>query len=148
MKTITEHRFEIDTQGFKTQMSEMPMWRLIQEIISNSFDEKSVLSVYCTIVKTNDMLEVEIIDDGKGFKDHKDIFTLYKDSDKRVDPEMRGRFNLGEKQFFAVADSGTIRTGKFLIRFYDDKREIGEDAQSINGVMLSAKFKTEENINE
>ncbi len=142
MSSITEHRFEIDTKGFKTQMSEMPTWRLIQEIISNSFDEKSVKGIECVIENINEKLHVEISDDGNGFKDYKDIFTLYKDSDKRVDPESRGRFNLGEKQFFAVAENGLIKTKNFLIRFYDDKREIITNNENVLGVIIHADFVT------
>ena len=48
-ETIVERRFEIDTKGFKTQMSEMRLWRLVQEIISNSFDEKPVTEISCDI---------------------------------------------------------------------------------------------------
>lgn len=142
---LIEKRFEIDTKGFKTQMSEMPLWRLIQEIISNGFDEPSVRLVTCNITqRENEKLGVQISDDGKGFEDYKDIFTLYKDSNKRTKPESRGRFNLGEKQFFAVAESGIIQTGKWNIGFFEDKRRVVEKETKSDGVYIEAVFKTDQ----
>lgn len=142
---ITENRFEIDTLGFKTQMSEMPLWRLIQELISNSFDEISVNKIRCYISKSNENeITVMVIDDGNGFADYRDIFTLYKDSTKRVDPELRGRFNLGEKQFFAVAKTGMIKTGNYHIKFYDNVRETIENEPETKGVAITGVFESKE----
>ena len=68
-------KFEIDDKGFKTQMSEVPLWRLTQEIISNSFDEKPVKEIKCDISNVDNGIKIVIIDDGTGFKKPKDVYT-------------------------------------------------------------------------
>ncbi len=143
-ETIVERRFEIDTKGFKTQMSEMSLWRLVQEIISNSFDEKPVTEISCDITENKKgQIVVEIQDNGTGFRDEKDIYTLFKDSYKRVNKNQRGRYNLGEKQFFARAVSGWVKTGRSLIEFQEDTRRISEIPE-IKGANVHAVFDLEE----
>lgn len=143
-KTIVQKRFEIDTEGFKIQMSEMKLWRLIQEIISNSFDEKQVTKIQCSIYENKDhKVVVDITDNGNGFRDEKDIYTLFKDSYKRVNKNQRGRYNLGEKQFFARAISGWVKTRETLIEFKEDTRSITE-IQSFKGAQVFAVFDLEE----
>ncbi len=143
-ETIVERRFEIDTKGFKTQMSEMKLWRLIQEIVSNSFDEKAVSEISCDVTENKKgQVVVEIQDNGTGFRDEKDIYTLFKDSYKRVNKNQRGRYNLGEKQFFARAVSGWVKTGKTLIEFQEDTRRISEIPE-FQGAIVHAVFDLEE----
>ena len=48
----------------------------------------------------------------EGFKDLSHAFTLFADSAKKINPEQRGRFNLGEKLVLAISDEVTIRTSK------------------------------------
>lgn len=142
-KIIVQRRFEIDTEGFKTQMSEMKLWRLIQEIISNSFDEKAVTKISCDIHE-NDKFQVvvDIVDNGTGFRDEKDIYTMFKDSYKRVNKNQRGRYNLGEKQFFARALSGWVKTRTTLVEFQDDTRTISEIPE-FKGAKIHAIFEKE-----
>src|SRR3990172_1219252 len=143
-KTLVQRRFEIDTEGFKIQMSEMKLWRLIQEIISNSFDEMPVTEISCDIHENKkNQIIVEITDNGNGFRDEKDIYTLFKDSYKRVNKNQRGRYNLGEKQFFARAVSGWVKTGKTLIEFQDDTRRISEIPE-FKGAEVHAVFDKED----
>ena len=141
---IVERRFEIDTKGFATQMSEMKLWRLIQEIISNSFDEKPVTVISCDIHENKKhQVVVEIVDNGNGFRDEKDIYTLFKDSYKRVNKNQRGRYNLGEKQFFARAVSGWVKTRKTFIEFQEDTRKVSE-IPDFKGAQVHAVFDLEE----
>jgi len=143
-ESIVERRFEIDTKGFATQMSEMKLWRLIQEIISNSFDEKPVTVISCDISQDKKgRVVVDIVDNGNGFRDEKDIYTLFKDSYKRVNKNQRGRYNLGEKQFFARAISGWVKTGKTLIEFQEDTRRVSEITE-IQGAQVHAVFENDE----
>lgn len=135
-----EKRFEIDTEGFRIQMSEIKLWRLIQELISNAFDEESVKIIRCTVEKFGSKrIHVAVEDDGDGFLDYRDIFTLFKDSYKRTNPSKRGRFNLGEKQFFAVAEKGSVVTNKWTVKFKDDTRVI-EKRKSSKGTVVNAIF--------
>ena len=143
-EAIVERRFEIDTEGFKIQMSEMKLWRLIQEIISNSFDEKAVTEIICNISENAEyQIVVDVKDNGTGFRDSRDIYTLFKDSYKRVNKNQRGRYNLGEKQFFARAVSGWVKTGNRLVEFQDDTRRISKIPE-IKGALVHAVFDKED----
>ena len=149
-------KFEIDDKGFRTQMSEVPLWRLVQEIISNSFDEKAVQTVKCDITQVQvgddsefDYLRVKITDDGKGFRDLKDIYTLYADSYKRTNTKQSGRFNEGEKRFIAVAESAYVQTKGWEFTFDKNgktKRQMGTSAPQ--GTTVLGLFKTEESRNQ
>src|SRR3990167_1894571 len=130
-------------------MSEMPLWRLIQEIVSNSFDEISVKNIECMIEQSGKhSITVNVKDDGDGFRDIKEVYTLYKDSYKRTNSKQRGRFNLGDKQFFAVAKIGSVQTGGYIVKFYDDKRDVEKQENKTNGVIVSGKFDSDESIDD
>ncbi len=145
-ETVVEKRFEVDTEGFKTQMTEKKLWSLIGEIITNSFDEEAVKRIDCNIGYHQGRIRVMILDDGEGFRDITEAFTLYMDSYKRVNPEQSGRFNLGEKEFFAVAETATIRTRDNEIYFVDDKR-IMKKISHVKGTEISASFDIEVQAN-
>lgn len=141
---IVERRFEIDTEGFKTQMSEMSLWRLIQEVISNSFDETPVSEITCKIAENKKgQVVVDVIDNGDGFRNEKDIYTLFGDSYKRVHKNKRGRYNLGDKQFLARAISGWVKTRETLIEVQDDSRRRSK-IPFFKGAQVHAVFDLEE----
>jgi hypothetical protein len=92
-------------------MSEMPLWRLVQEIVSNGFDEKSITDIVLNINYSpsfDNQINVFIQDNGKGFRNISDVWTLYNPSYKRSNSNQSGRYNLGDKQFFAVARKGHV----------------------------------------
>ncbi len=121
----------------------MKLWRLIQEIISNSFDEKEVTEIACDIIENEKkQIKVKIYDNGKGFRDKRDIYTLFKDSYKRTNKNQRGRYNLGEKQFFARAVSGWVKTRETMIEFVDDSKKETK-IPSMQGTQVSAIFELE-----
>lgn len=135
-------RFEVDGSGFKGHVKKMKPHQIIQEIISNSFDEDAVKTVTCDIefIQETKQVRVKVVDDGNGFRDIEEIFTLYKHSYKRNKPEKRGRFNLGDKQFFAVAETGHVITGKNKVEFTETKRII-DDHEPFKGVEVIGNFK-------
>lgn len=140
-------RFEVDDEGFKTQMSEMPLWRLIQEAVSNSFDEDSVDNVIVKVKRIDDdHVSVSCLDDGRGFRDPKEIYTLYKDSYKRVNSKQRGRYNLGDKQFFAVAKTGSVKTNENHVIFDENGRKERKLRKPQEGVLIEAIFETKESV--
>jgi hypothetical protein len=104
-------------------MASTKPFRIVQEIISNSFDEDSVKDIKCELKqKGSKQVEVTITDDGEGFIDIKDVYTMYKYSYKRSNTEKRGRFNLGEKQFFVLAEYGFVKTKNQMVEFKEDTR--------------------------
>lgn len=133
-------RFDIDTEGFKVQMSEMEPYRLVQEIIANSFDETSVSKIDCWLEHDGSMLTMSVHDNGKGFRSIKDVFTLFRNSYKRKNVQQRGRFNLGEKEVMAVAFDGFIRSRNWKVEFYDNKRRETTGLEDNKGTTVEARF--------
>ena len=66
-----------------------------------------------------------------GFKELSHAFTLFAHSDKKANPEQRGRFNLGEKLVLAISDEVTIRTTKGGIRFDAEGRHSLRNGQPV-----------------
>ena len=140
---ISETRFEVNTDGFKTQMSEMPLWRLVQEIVSNGFDEKSISDIILNINYSpsfDNQINVLIQDNGKGFRNISDVWTLYNPSYKRSNSNQSGRYNLGDKQFFAVARKGYVLSKDDEVSFVKNTRTVSKNDESINGVEVYGEF--------
>lgn len=140
-KQVVGKRFEIDTEGFRIQMSSMKPWRIVQEIISNSFDEDSVKNISVEIEQIGTkQIQVTIIDDGVGFEDINDIYTMYKYSKKRKKSDKRGRFNMGEKEFFVLAETGFVKTKNQMVEFKNDTRTTSQ-IDHPTGTIVQGVFK-------
>lgn len=126
MKKVFPRRVEIDSGGYKRQMKEVEPFRVVQEIIANSFDEDSVKTINVYLQQNNGLVTVKVIDDGDGFIDVQDVYTMYKHSYKRRLKNKLGKFNLGEKQFFILCENGYIKTKNQLIEFTGEQRSEDE----------------------
>ena len=139
-------RFDVDTAGFRDQQKGREPFRIIQEIFANSFDEKTAKNISASIfysTGSKKLLYVHVTDDGDGFKRIQDVYTLFGRSEKIENPEQRGRWNLGEKQFFALAEKATIETSGKHIEFSEDTRT--EVDKKTTGTMIEAWFRFETN---
>jgi hypothetical protein len=65
-----------------------------------------------------------VVDDGPGFANEKDIYTLFGSTAKRRDPRVAGRFNMGEKQLIAVARKAIVCSGRVSVSFERGERSI------------------------
>ena len=116
-------KFEVDTKGFAQLQAGREPWRLAKELVSNAFDEKEVTRAVVTVDRVDGLVKIQVTDDGLGFRDLKDAYTLYAYTYKREDPTTRGRFNLGEKEILALAKSGSVKTTSGTVSFNQDSRE-------------------------
>jgi hypothetical protein len=96
--------FEVDPKGFRIQCLEIGVPRLVAELISNVFDLMEAKNCWVNIEQHGEIIHVTVKDDGNGFKDKNEIFIIFGDSDKRDNPELRGRFNYAEKQFVVLCE--------------------------------------------
>src|SRR5439155_24587011 len=120
-------KFEVDTRGFAQLQAGREPWRLAKELVSNAFDEAEVTMVMVDLQMRPEGAVLVVADDGPGFRDLKDAFTLYSWTYKREDPTTRGRFNLDEKEIMALAKKGSIKTTYGSVFFTTDSRlETGE----------------------
>jgi hypothetical protein len=126
--------FEVDREG----LAEIVLRRgglswLIQELISNCWDENGVTKVDVTIepVEGSPTVELTVIDDApEGFKDLSHAWTLFAKSAKRTDAEKRGRFNLGEKLVLAFCKEAAITTTTGQVMFDSRGRTSGRERRS------------------
>ena len=116
-----KNRFEVSTEGMRDLHAGRPLWSLAKELVANSWDEDVTLCTV-TIRKTsppehNEVMEIIVEDDGAGFRDIDDAFTIMAPTLKRLNAVVRGRFNIGEKEILSVAEEGTVETVGTTIHF-------------------------------
>ena len=123
--------FEVDIKGLKELFGSVPAWRHAVELVTNVFDEflgyveGAVTPTSCIVELTKDgnrPAQLKVQDDGGGFKDPTDIYTLFRTTEKRNDPTVAGRFNAGEKQLIAVSKEAVIKTKNYTVSFKDGVR--------------------------
>ena len=108
-----QERFSISTLGMRELHVDREPWMLVKELVQNAWDEvpeATVCRVKITPGVRDGVTLVVVEDDGPGFSDITDSFTLMKPTAKRLDPTRRGRFNIGEKEIISVAIEAEIRT--------------------------------------
>lgn len=96
----------------------------ITELIQNAWDEDTTkVEVSLTKDSSGDTWTIIVEDDNpEGFKDLSHAYTLFAESEKKWNPEKRGRFNLGEKMVIAICDEAHIYTTKGAIGFDSEGR--------------------------
>src|SRR5262249_36107890 len=99
--------FSVDKSGLGRQAEEQGKARLVAELIQNGLDEPGVTRIDVTLALVPDegVADLSVEDDApSGFADLTHAWTLFAPSAKRDNPELRGRFNIGEKLVLAVCD--------------------------------------------
>lgn len=117
--------FEVDKEGLSKLLEKRGKAWVAMELIQNAFDEDTT-RVDVRITKpagTRGFRSITVEDDNpEGFADLTHAYTLFAESAKKVDPEKRGRFNLGEKLVLACCKTATLTTTKGTIRWEGDGR--------------------------
>ena len=114
-------RFAVSHLGMREIHAGRPPWQLLKELVQNVWDEApeaTICRVHIQPANTGeDMLSIRVEDDGPGFADIADAWTLMKHTPKRENPSQRGRFNLGEKELVSVAAEALIETAGNTVHF-------------------------------
>jgi hypothetical protein len=132
-----KNRFEISTEGMRELQSGREPWQLAKELISNAWDEKATICRVTLRALTTRTAYFSVYDNGQGFKDIADAWTLMKHTDKRLDPEVRGRFNIGEKEILSIAQAAKITTsGKTILFPKTGGRKIRTNTKPIDGTLV------------
>ena len=113
-------RFAVSESGMRELNSSREPWDLVKELIQNAWDEVPYATECRVIVEpqpdgSTTLITVE--DDGPGFSDISDAYTLMGHTNKRLDPTQRGRFNIGEKDVISVAIEAVIETAHKTVTF-------------------------------
>ena len=121
----TKERLAVSTEGMRELHAARPPWSLVKELVQNSWDEAPEAST-CTVdveplkkygKEDRGRTVIAVTDDGPGFRDITDAYTLMGATPKRGDPTKRGRFNIGEKEVISVAAEATIETVGRTVHF-------------------------------
>lgn len=107
--------FEVDVEGMREFHGSRQGWQLAKELVANSFDEEIT---FCDFQLTHNgkVAHLVVEDDGPGFRNINDAYTILGSTYKRSRPDLRGRFNLGEKELIAVSNSAIVETvGKRIV---------------------------------
>lgn len=129
--------FEVDREGLAEIVERRGglAW-LIQELISNAWDETGVTTVNVTIDphEGSPFVDLTVVDDApQGFQDLSHAWTLFAKSAKRGNAELRGRFNLGEKLVLAFCKEASITTTTGSVLFDHRGRSINSRSKREHG---------------
>jgi hypothetical protein len=81
-----------------------------------------------------------VADNGPGFRNLSDAWTMFAPSEKQNDPTKAGRFNLGEKMVLSFAKEATIQTTSGTVVFGDNGREDFPRRKLERGTIFSARM--------
>lgn len=132
---------KVNLAGFAELQAGRPAWNFIRELVSNAWDE-DIRTCSVTVEKGgNKLAKITVGDDGPGFADLADAYTLFGHTPKRSDPNVRGRFNLGEKELAAIASEMQVRTTTGSVIFTKARKlEVrkGKDFRTPRGTIITA----------
>ena len=116
--------FEVDIPGLRQIVERRGVERVILELVSNALDEPGVTTIRVTLDSVaRNRVKVIVEDDApEGFVNLRDAWTLFGNTRKRGNAEVRGRFNLGEKLVIAACESASITTTTGCVAFANGER--------------------------
>ena len=112
-------RFNVDTLGMRQLHQNRQPEQLVKELVQNVFDEEAT-TCRVTVETLEEGVMVTVEDDGPGFRDIRDAYTLMGDTPKRMNPEQRGRFNMGEKELISIARWARVETTGSTVEFPEE----------------------------
>lgn len=112
--------FNVDKAGLASILERRGKSFAIFELLQNAWDSGAT-SVEISLMPQAGVpyCDLMIKDNGEGFSDLEESFTMFARSRRAADPQKRGRFNLGEKLVLAVCKSATIETTCGTIYFQE-----------------------------
>ena len=117
--------FDVDKEGLAKILERRGKEFLFYELISNAWDTNATEVKVNAVSVTRSKVQLTVEDDDpEGFKFLSHAFTLFAESEKKGDAELRGRFNLGEKLVLAMCDWAEITTTTGTVRFDEKGRTI------------------------
>ncbi len=113
-------RFAVSELGMRELNSGRQPWDLVKELIQNAWDEAPFATecrVAVELQSDGNTTMVTVEDDGRGFNNIADAYTLMGQTDKRLDHKKRGRFSIGEKDVISVAIEAEVETKGHTVIF-------------------------------
>lgn len=142
--------FDVDKEGLAQVIARRGKAFVVLELLQNAWDQ-NVTNVDIRLEKPKGSRKVFLSvsdDDPNGFSDLTHAFTLFASSDKKTEPEKRGRFNLGEKLVLALCDEAEIRSTTGTIRFDAAGRHQSRKCTAKGTVFAASLAMTHEELDE
>jgi len=127
--------FEVDVEGMREFHGGRKGWQLAKELVANSFDESTTFCRF-QLTHNGNVAHLIVEDDGPGFRNASDAYTILGSTYKRARPDLRGRYNLGEKEIIAIAKSATIETTGIRIIFAENGERREETTNRTKGTLI------------
>ena len=141
MAKARKARFEVSTEGMRELQSGREPWQLAKELIANAWDESTTKCEVIIKSLAPRKAILSVYDDGDGFSNIADAWTLMGHTDKRGDPNVRGRFNIGEKEILSVAIDAAIHTSGKIISFpKEGGRKVRSNSKMPKGTKVECRL--------
>jgi len=127
MTATRRNVFDVDLDGLGKLLERRGLEWLVYELVQNAWDTGTrEVDLRIEPVPGRPFVDVNIVDDHpEGFADLSHAWTLFAESSRKLNPEQRGRFNLGEKLVlaYALAHGGEVEivTTTGSVRFDRDR---------------------------
>ncbi len=138
--------FQTDTTGLLGAQGNIRNPRLVFELLSNSFDEEGVTKVILSFNLSKSTNKgsskgviVAVEDNGPGFANIKDAYTLFRPTQKRAKPGTRGRFDFGDKLAIFHASEARIETVGHTVTFSKQGRKDSRNTRE-KGTLVRITF--------
>jgi hypothetical protein len=140
--------FGVSKKGLEGTARRRGLSYVLFELVQNCWDTGAQeVKVTFTPVEGRPLCDVVVEDDDpEGFKDMAHAWTLFAASEKKSNPEKRGRFNLGEKLVLAICESAEIISTKGHVRFDDEGRHAGRKRRDRGTVFMGRLRMTREEL--
>lgn len=136
--------FEASRAGLRKILERRGKEFAVIELIQNAFDEAGVskVSVVLEPLASRPVAHLRVEDDSPtGFRDLSHGYTLFADSHKRKNAELRGRFNLGEKLVVALCSTASLSTTTGTIEWDDEGRTVRPRKKRERGTVFEAEIR-------
>jgi len=146
---MSKNWFDVDRRGLAKLLGTRGLAFIVLELLQNAWDQV-VTQVTITLSSAGrGLVRVEVADDDPaGFKDLSHAFTLFAHTDKRTNPEQRGRFNVGEKLLLAMCKEARIETTKGSVFFDAKGRHTGRRRTKSGSVVTCTLRMTKKDVEE
>jgi hypothetical protein len=141
--------FDVDKSGLAKVQAEKEKFFVVQELVSNAFDENIKLcEINFNRIDGTRTYQLSVHDDSPdGFQDLSHAYTLFAESYKKGNVKQRGRFNLGEKLALAMFKSASITSTKGTITFNDQGRSKSKKCSEAGTTFTGEIVLTQEEYN-
>lgn len=103
------HWLNVDLSGLEKLLSRRGKEFILYELLQNAWDEQSTRVVVTLPKPERGRTELVVSDDSpRGFRNLDHAFTLFAESNKKLDPTKRGLFNAGEKFVLACCEKASV----------------------------------------